>query len=123
MPPDSVETPKPLGTRIGNSITARSLTLKLWSTRLLLIALALGQMIDVLTTNRALAAGGKEVNPFMHLMMLLSGGQWWLLKALIALFLIYLAITIRPPTWRKIALAGFVAMLQLLVIINNLMHA
>ena len=97
--------------------------MRLWSARLLLVALALGQMIDVLTTNRALSAGhGKELNPVMHLAMQLSGGQWWLWKAFIAVFLIVLAITIRSPSWRKVVLAGLVAAAQAIVIINNVMH-
>lgn len=98
------------------------MSVKLWSIRLLLVALALGQIIDIFTTNRALAGGAKEVNPVMHLVMQLSGEQWWFWKAFIAIFLISLSVTVRKPSWRKIAVAGFVAILQLLVIINNLMY-
>ena len=116
-------TPNSTGIRIRDSITANSAIVKLWSARLLLLALALGQIMDVLTTNRALSAGGKEMNPVMSLAMKMSGGQWWLLKAGIAIFLISLAITIRPPSWRKVALAGLVATAQALVIINNLIHS
>src|SRR5690349_18570667 len=91
---------------INNSTTARSHGVKLWSARLLLVALAVGQMVDVLTTNRALAAGhGREMNPVMRLAMELSGGQWWVWKALIAVFLIAIAITVRLPSWRKVVLA------------------
>ncbi|HKX07764.1 MAG TPA: DUF5658 family protein [Stellaceae bacterium] len=108
---------------IGSSTTARSAAAKLWSARLLLVALAIGQMIDVLTTNRALSAGGREMNPVMHLAMELSGGQWWLWKAFIAVFLICLAITVRQPSWRKVVLAGLVAVAQAIVIINNVMHS
>ena len=109
--------------RISKDMTANSVTAKLWSARLLLLALAVGQIIDVLTTNRALSAGGREMNPLMHLAMKLSGGQWWLWKAFIAIFLISLAITIRAPSWRKVVFAGLVAIAQLVVIINNIMHS
>ena len=107
----------------GDSMKANSLPAKLWSIRLLLVALALGQIIDVLATNNSLAGGGKkELNPVMRVVMNLYGEHWWLWKAFIAVFLIYLAITIRSPSWRKIGLAGVVAVLQLLVIISNLMY-
>ena len=109
---------------INNSTTARSQGVKLWSARLLLVALAVGQMIDVLTTNRALAAGhGTEMNPVMRLAMELSGGQWWVWKALIAVFLIAIAMTVRLPSWRKVVLAGLVAVAQAVIIINNIMHS
>jgi uncharacterized membrane protein YciS (DUF1049 family) len=95
-----------------------------WPLRLFLIALALGQVMDVITTNQVLAAGGYEVNPVMSHLMEWFGVQWWLVKAVVAVFLIYLALKNRSVAQRWVALTGVFAIMQTLVILNNVMaHA
>ncbi|HLZ66507.1 MAG TPA: DUF5658 family protein [Aliidongia sp.] len=98
--------------------------LKLWGIRALLIALAVAQLGDVLTTNAALAAspGAHEANPFMSLLMASLGSYWWLWKAAMAGFFVVAAVTVQKPSRRQLIFAGTVAKVYVLVLINNLMQ-
>ena len=99
-------------------------TLKLWAIRVLLIALAVAQLGDVLTTNAALAGSpsAHEANPFMSLLMAALGSYWWLWKAAMAGFFVVAAVAIREPSRRQLIFAGAVAKVYVLVLINNLMQ-
>src|SRR5690348_16814777 len=68
--------------------------------RISALAIAIVQILDVATTNAALASGGAELNPIMRLSMANLGSLWWLPKAAIALFIlayVFLGITRTPP--------------------------
>ncbi|HLZ66531.1 MAG TPA: DUF5658 family protein [Aliidongia sp.] len=101
-----------------------SRTTKLLAIRVLLIALALAQLGDVLSTNQALAAspGAFEANPLMHLLMTYLGSWWWLWKAAMAGFFVVAAFTIRQPSRRQLVFAGAVAKVYVLVLVNNLLQ-
>lgn len=111
-----------LGAALKHLATGR--TLKLLSIRTLLIALAVAQLGDVLTTNQALAAspGTFEANPLMALLMTYLGSWWWLWKAAMAGFFGVAAFTIREPSRRQLVFTGAVAKIYVLVLINNLLQ-
>jgi hypothetical protein len=97
---------------------------KLWGIRAVLVMLAVAQLADVLTTNRALAGspGAFEANPLMHMLMTYLGPWWWLWKAAVAGFFVTMAFTIRQPSRRELVVAGAVAKVYVLVLINNLLQ-
>src|SRR5215831_15803524 len=59
-----------------------------FSMRISALAIAIVQVLDVATTNAALASGGAELNPIMRLSMAKLGSLWWLPKAAIALIIL-----------------------------------
>ena len=101
----------------------RKRAVKLWAIRALLVILALAQIGDILSTNRALAEspGAMEANPVMHLMMTYLGSWWWLWKVAVAGFLATAAFSIRQPSRRQLVFAAAVAKVYILVLINNML--
>jgi hypothetical protein len=89
--------------------------------KVLLVVVALAQIVDVLSTNRALAAGGGlyEANPVMGFSMTALGPFWWLPKFAIAIVLILLAIRLKRATMREFLLASLVEIAYLGVLVNN----
>jgi uncharacterized protein DUF5658 len=74
--------------------------------RISALAIAIGQVLDVSTTNTVLGSGGAELNPLMRLSMAELGSLWWLPKAATAVFLLACVFSGRmpAPTRRVIAL-------------------
>jgi hypothetical protein len=74
--------------------------------RISALAIAIGQALDVSTTNTVLASGGTELNPLMRISMVELGSLWWLPKAATAVFILACVFSGRmpPPTRRIIAL-------------------
>jgi hypothetical protein len=90
--------------------------------RICALTIAIVQVLDVFTTNAALASGGTEVNPLMRLSMANLGSVWWLPKAALALFIlayVFSGLT-PPPTRRIIALTAIVLAVSALVVANNI---
>jgi hypothetical protein len=90
--------------------------------KLLLIFMAFAQLVDVLSTNRALAAAGDrlyEANPVMGYSMETLGSFWWLPKCAIAIVLMLLAIRLKRATLREFVLATLVEFAYLGVLVNN----
>ncbi len=87
----------------------------------LLVVVALAQFVDVLSTNRALAAGVGlyEANPVMGFSMSALGSFWWLPKFAIAAVLIGSAIRLKRATMREFTMAVLVQTLYLGVLVNN----
>lgn len=92
--------------------------------QLLILLVALGQPVDILTTNAALASvpGAFENNPVEAFLMLHLGGWWWVPKATLAVFLVYQAVTLRKMTRRRWALVAVGAKAYALVLIANYWH-
>jgi hypothetical protein len=90
----------------------------------LLVLVASAQLVDVLSTNRALAAGRGlyEANPVMSFSMDTLGTFWWLPKLVIALVLIGLAVRLKRVTLREFVLATLVEITYLGVLVNNFLH-
>jgi len=67
------------------------------------IFLALGiftQAADIITTNMAIAQGGKESIPTVRWAMKKFGEYWWIPKILIAL-LVIIILLVQPDAWQK----------------------
>jgi uncharacterized protein DUF5658 len=90
--------------------------------RISALAIAIVQVLDVATTDAALASGGTELNPVMRLSMATFGSLWWFPKAAIALFILaYVFSGLTPtPTRRIIALTKIVLAVSALVVVNNI---
>jgi Domain of unknown function (DUF5658) len=93
-----------------------------FSMRISALAIAIVQLLDVATTNAALASGGAELNPIMRLSMAELGSLWWLPKAAIALFIIAYVFSgvARTPTRCIIHLTGIVLVVSALCVANNI---
>jgi hypothetical protein len=88
--------------------------------RIVCLFLAVGQGLDVITTNAALSGGGAfETNPVMAVAMWALGPYWWLTKAALGGVMVYFALTLRHLTVRSIALLGFAAKMTVLVVLCN----
>jgi hypothetical protein len=74
--------------------------------RISALAIAIGQALDVSTTNAVLASGGTELNPLMRISMVELGSLWWLPKAATSVFILACVFSGRmpPPTRRIMAL-------------------
>jgi uncharacterized protein DUF5658 len=92
--------------------------------RISALAIAIVQVLDVATTNAALASGGTELNPVMRLSMATLGSLWWFPKASIALFILaYVFSGLTPtPTRRIIALTKIVLAVSALAVVNNVVQ-
>lgn len=92
--------------------------------RALLVAVALAQLADVLSTNHALATGHPvhEDNPVMQLLITYLGAVWWLPKAALAAFFMFMALTMTHVTRRQVMLASVVTTVYILVVVSNLLH-
>ena len=90
--------------------------------RICALTIALVQVLDIATTNAALAAGGAELNPVMRLSMSNLGSVWWLPKAVVAVFILAYVFSrlTPPPTRRIIALTTTVLAVSALVVANNI---
>ena len=47
---------------------------------LLFILVVVLNVVDIITTNKIISNGGKELNPFVKLLMRILGKRWWLPK-------------------------------------------
>jgi uncharacterized protein DUF5658 len=74
--------------------------------RISALAIAIGQALDVSTTNRVLSSGGAELNPLMRISMVELGSLWWLPKAATAALVLACVFSghMPPPTPRIIVL-------------------
>lgn len=90
----------------------------------LILVVALGQPLDILDTNAALAAvpGAFESNPVEAFLMIHLGVCWWIPKAALAGFLIYQAATLREMTRLRWAMISAGAKVYALVLISNYWH-
>src|SRR6516165_3214800 len=61
------------------------------------LVIAVGQALDVATTNAVLTSGGAELNPLMRISMAKLGSLWWLPKAAIAIFILAYVFSRRTP--------------------------
>jgi hypothetical protein len=88
--------------------------------RSLLLLIAVCQLLDVISTNAALAAGaGVEANPVMALAMACLGPFWWLWKAALAALFVYLAASVRDVGMTRLALISALAKIYVIVVISN----
>ena len=90
----------------------------------LILALALAQPLDILSTNAALAAtpGAFEGNPVQAFLMAHLGGYWWVEKALLAAFFVYVALTLNRMNKWTWALLATCAKTYAVVIVCNFFH-
>ena len=90
--------------------------------RISALAIAIGQALDVSTTNRVLASGGTELNPLMRISMAELGSLWWLPKAATAVFILVCVFSGRmpPPTRRIIALTKMALAVSAITIALNI---
>jgi uncharacterized membrane protein len=89
--------------------------------RLTCLGLAIGQVLDILSTNEALAAspGVTELNPLIAATMSALGDLWWLPKSGLALLMIYFALTLRAIRRRTAVILAVTAKATVLVILGN----
>jgi hypothetical protein len=80
-------------------------------------ALILLQVPDILTTNRLISRGGRELNPVMRLAMRLGKRWWWVPKLVIA-GAGALILAASPDAWSRHALIAL-NVLYILVIVSN----
>jgi fucose 4-O-acetylase-like acetyltransferase len=94
---------------------------RLISLRVLLLVVAVAQLGDVISTERALSTGGdlREANPLIRLQMETFGSHWWLPKLIIAALFVVMAVRAKRASIRTTLLAAFVAGLYLVVVIKN----
>jgi uncharacterized membrane protein len=92
--------------------------------KVLLLTVAVAQLLDVISTNRSLAAGRGlyESNPLMRLTMAEFGTAWWLPKLAIAAFLTVLALRMKRPSPRELPLTAFVVTAYFTVLANNFLR-
>lgn len=92
--------------------------------RALLVAVALAQLADVLSTNHALATNRplREYNPVMQLCITYLGAVWWFPKAALAAFFMFMALTMSRVTERQVMLASVVTTVYIVVVVSNLLH-
>src|SRR5215471_12023252 len=90
--------------------------------RISALAIAVGQALDVSTTNTVVASGGTELNPLMRISMTELGSLWWLPKAATALFILACVFSGRmpPPTRRIIALTKVALAVSAITIALNI---
>ena len=90
--------------------------------RISALAIAVGQALDVSTTNTVLASGGTELNPLMRLSMVELGSLWWLPKAATAAFILGCVFSGRlpSPTRRVIALTKVALAVSAIAIAINI---
>ena len=81
-------------------------------------AMLVVQLLDVLTTNRILAGGGRELNPVMRLFMRLGGRWWWVPKLAVAIIasLVLAVDESELATW----LLGGILFCYVVVVVSNL---
>jgi hypothetical protein len=88
--------------------------------RSLLILIAVAQILDVISTNRALLSGaGVEANPLVAAVMAMMGSYWWLWKVALAGFFAYVALTLQEVGLRRLALISALAKIYVVVIVSN----
>jgi hypothetical protein len=86
-----------------------------------LALLAILQIVDVASTNRALAVPGvQEVNPLMVWAQQELGSCWWLPKLAILVFLTFVVVRL-PPIRARWLMAGVLG-LYVVVVANNLSY-
>ena len=93
-----------------------------FSMRISALAIATVQLLDVATTNAALASGGAELNPIMRLSMAKLGSLWWLPKAGVGFFIlayVFSGLTRTPPR-RIIVLTAIVLAVSALCVATNI---
>jgi hypothetical protein len=90
----------------------------------LILALALAQPLDILSTNAALAAvpGAFEGNPVQAFLMASLGGLWWLPKAALAVFFVWQAVTLSRMNRWTWALLATGAKTYAVVLVCNWLH-
>ena len=90
----------------------------------LILALALAQPLDILSTNSALASvpGAFEGNPVQAFLMANLGGLWWLPKAALAVFFVYQAMTLSRLSKWGWALLATGAKTYAVVLVCNYLH-
>jgi len=90
--------------------------------RISALAIAVGQALDVSTTNTVVASGGTELNPLMRISMTELGSLRWLPKAATALFILACVFSGRmpPPTRRIIALTKVALAVSAITIALNI---
>lgn len=98
-------------------LSFRSRLRRLGRVRWLLLALfAALQVLDILTTNRGLAAAGvRELNPLMAALQAHLGSAWWLPKAAFAAWIAVAASLVRRqwPLVFAVSFCGLVAAINL----------
>ncbi|HLZ67881.1 MAG TPA: DUF5658 family protein [Aliidongia sp.] len=90
----------------------------------LILGLAVAQGLDVMSTNAALAAtpGAFEGNPVQAFLMAHLGSYWWIEKAFLAAFFIYVALTLTRMNKWTWALLATCAKTYAIVILCNFFH-
>lgn len=88
------------------------------------IAVALGSLVDVWTTNRALKIpGNREANPIMQKFMAMVGKLWWLPKIALTALMMWAIYLVDPANlslgWMGLAAFLFGAALWNLTVINK----
>lgn len=88
-----------------------------WVTTSLVSLLMLLQLLDVMSTNRVLARGGREANPLVWWTMQRMGRAWWMPKFAVTSVPSGFAVAYANPRI-DVALAG-IAVAYLFVVVNN----
>lgn len=78
---------------------------------------ALLHVLDVLSTNRALATGDREANPCMALAMRLFGASWWVPKMVLGIGFC------GAMAWAGSALEGYQPLVVFVLVGNDLLYA
>lgn len=92
----------------------------------LIAALALSavalQVPDVLTTNKVISNGGRELNPLVRWYMSKTGKWWWTLKlaAVPPVAMVYwFYVSSQLPAWGALAALGAINVIYVYVLVNN----
>lgn len=81
------------------------------------VLLLLMQVADVLTTNKVLSQGGRELHPVTQWVMDTFGKSWGIIKVVATLGLVYGATLLFPSYATTVVFTG--AIVTLLVVIHN----
>lgn len=90
--------------------------------RLVLVALALAQVADVLSTQSGLAHGGSEANPVMAWNIEHLGALWPVPKALLGAWLIWQAISLTAITRRQVVILSALFKVYAITLLSNTFH-
>jgi hypothetical protein len=90
------------------------------------VSIAIAQVLDIYTTNKALAEmpGAVEGNPVMAFSMYALGEWWWLVKAAAVIWLIWMTVYAQPDNISRLRIAVHIKLLILYaaVLANNIFH-
>ena len=86
-----------------------------WQAWLAAALLVILSVADILTTNRILARGGHEANPFMAWLMAILGPQWMVAKVLATAVIAFWLVADWEHRLAKVAMAAAIGLSMLFV--------